>query len=216
MVKPTKHNGPRATVGYAESLIAELQEKQRACVERGTALQDERKAIALGAHTGNVDARLRLNDINVAIATHDSELASLAAALAEAANRLAQARQAETAAADREAAKALLAQLKRFRDFARSTDDALSVLVDSTVGMQNALRAMHIAGSSFPSDAQLLSLGGRVMLAALSRTPFRRNFVTLPPHERSRTMTAIVEQWAATVERAISQRLGEQSNNEAA
>jgi hypothetical protein len=161
-------------------------------------------------------ARTRLDRLNFQIFSVDGELASLAAALAEASARLTLARQAEARLADREAAKQLLAQLKRFRDFARSTDDALSALVASTVGMQDALRAMHVAGSNFPSDAQLMSLGGRVLLAAMSRTPFRRNFETLPPLERDRSMTQVVNQWAATVERSISERLGEQSNNEAA
>jgi hypothetical protein len=68
---------------------------------------------------------------------------------------------------------------------------------------------MHRAGSQFPSDAQLLSLGGRVLLGALGKTPFRRDFETLPPDQRSRTMSMVVQQWAGTVERSIQQRLGD-------
>ena len=81
--------------------------------------------------------------------------------------------------------------------------------------MQESLTEMHRCGSSFPSDAQLLSLGGRVLLAGLSKTPYRRNFETLPPLERNRTMTAVVQQWSTTVERSIAQRLSD-STNEAA
>jgi hypothetical protein len=55
-----------------------------------------------------------------------------------------------------------------------------------------------------------------VLLAALSRTPFRRNFETLPPLERNRTMTQVVAQWSDTVERSIAQRLGDQTTIEAA
>ena len=81
--------------------------------------------------------------------------------------------------------------------------------------MAESLDAMHRCGSSFPSDAQLLSLGGRVLLAGLSKTPFRRNFETLPPLERNRTMSMVVRQWSDTVERSIQQRFGGQSNEAA-
>ena len=83
------------------------------------------------------------------------------------------------------------------------------MLVASCNGMQDALTLMHRCGSNFPTDAQLQSLGGRVLLGALSKTVFRRNFETLPPLERDRSMARIVQQWSDTVERSIKQRLGE-------
>ena len=64
--------------------------------------------------------------------------------------------------------------------------------------------------------AQLQSLGGRVLLGALSKTPFRRNFETLPPLERDRSMARIAQQWSDTVERDLQRRLGDPTNEVAA
>jgi hypothetical protein len=216
MAPNNKPNGPAATVAYAEGVVSELQQKHTDCVARVEQLQEERKSISLSAHTGGDQAaRKRLDRINFALFTNDGELASLNAALAEAGARLTAARQAEAREVDCEAAKTLLAQLRSFRDFAAGVDSALEVLIASTNGLQETLTEINRAGSSFPSQAQLLSLGGRVLLAAMSRTPFRRNFETLRPMERDRTMTAIVEQWCATVERSIAERLGEQTTKAA-
>jgi hypothetical protein len=217
MVKSNDKPNPTADVHLAEGVIAELQEKQRAAQARSTALLDERKSISLAAHTGDQKAHTRLDRINFQIFSVDGELQSLAAALAEAGARLTAARQAEADAADHEAAKALLAQLTHFRDFAGGVDSAIEVLVASTNGLQETLTEINRCGSAFPSQSQLLSLGGRVLLGAMSRTPFKRNFETLPPLERSRSMAGIVEQWCTTIERQIAERLGEQTtNNEAA
>jgi hypothetical protein len=49
----------------------------------------------------------------------------------------------------------------------------------------------------------------------LSRTTFRREFPAVPPLERNRTMSSIVQQWSDTVERSIQQRLGDQTNEAA-
>ena len=115
------------------------------------------------------------------------------------------------------AANCLRAALNQFEQHAAGVDSALEVLIASCNGMQDALTAMHRCGSNFPSDAQLQSLGGRVLLGALSKTPFRRNFETVPPLERDRSMARIAQQWSDTVERSIQQRLGDQTNeNEAA
>jgi len=98
---------------------------------------------------------------------------------------------------------------------AAGIDAALEVLVASCNGLAESLTAMHRCGSSFPSDAQLQSLGGRVLLGALSKTPFRRNFETLPPLERNRSMAAIAQGWSDTIERDIKQRLGDPTNEAA-
>src|SRR5690242_18631209 len=83
------------SIEKAETVLAELEAKRAACVKRGTELADERAAVALDAHTGNIKARKRLDEINTAIATHGSELASLGAAIKAAGERLQQAQAAE-------------------------------------------------------------------------------------------------------------------------
>lgn len=93
------------SVEKAEKVVASLEAKHEACVRHGTELQAERANVALAAHTGDAKSRKRLDEINTAIATHASELASLDAALRAAADRLTKAREHEAAAADRALAK---------------------------------------------------------------------------------------------------------------
>jgi hypothetical protein len=57
-------------VRKAEGVVASLEAKREACVRHGTELADERANVALSAHTGDVKARQRLNEINSAIAVH--------------------------------------------------------------------------------------------------------------------------------------------------
>jgi hypothetical protein len=177
-------------------------------------LDQVRASYAFAAHArGDETARRKLDQVNRETAEHGSELASIDAALVTARLRLDAAQRHEAKAADRAKAVELRAALKQFEQHAAGVDSALEVLVSSCNGMQDALTAMHRCGSTFPSDAQLQSLGGRVLLGALSKTVFRRNFETLPPLERDRSMARIVQQWSDTVERSIQQRLGDQTTN---
>jgi hypothetical protein len=206
----------QTTVADAERVIANLEAKRVALVERGNELATIRASYAYAAHAnGDKAARAKLDQVNRETAEHGSELASIDGALATARRKLEAAQRAEAKAADRAKAVELRAVLKQFEQHAAGVDSALEVLISSCNGLQESLTAMHRAGSQFPSDAQLQSLGGRVLLGALSKTPFRRNFETLPPLERDRSMARIVQQWADTVERSLAQRLGD-STNEAA
>ena len=96
-------------------------------------------------------------------------------------------------------------------------DAALTLLRDALLGLNDAATAIHQGGVTHPTYEQIEAFAHRCVLAGLSSTGLRRRFETLPPSERNRTMTAVVEQWAVAVERNIAQRLGEPtSNNEAA
>jgi hypothetical protein len=207
-----KPNKQTPTVANAEALLARF-ERERAEL---TAQHEERTAlrrdVSFAAHSGDPEAIKQLDALHDEAARHQSRLASLDDAVAEARRRLDQAREIEARAADRTRAVELRAALKRFVEHGAGVDAGLEVLIESCNGMAQALIDMHRCGSTFPSDAQLQSLGGRVLLGALSKTPFRRNFETLPPLERDRTMTQVVQQWAQTVERNIQQRLGDQTN----
>jgi hypothetical protein len=204
------------SVSDAEQVIANLEAKRDALVERGRQLDQVRASYAFAAHARNDEtARAKLDQVHRETAEHGSELASIDAALVTAKHRLEAAQRHEAKQADREQAKALRDAVRQFVQHAAGVDSALEVLVSSCNGMQDALTAMHRSGSQFPSDAQLLSLGSRVLIAALSRTPFRREFPAVPPLERNRSMAAIVQQWSDTVERSIQQRFGDQTNEAA-
>jgi hypothetical protein len=210
MSKPNKQTA--VSVANAEQMLERFERERADLIERKAALADRRRNAAYDAHATG-DAKL-LDGVHRAAAELESRITGLDDAVAEAKRRLEAARQYEAKQADRERAKALRAALKRFCEHGAGVDSALDVLIESCNGMQDALTEMHRCGSSFPSDAQLLSLGGRVLLGALSKTPFRRNFETLPPQERNRTMSMVVRQWSDTVERSIAQRLDQ--TNEAA
>jgi hypothetical protein len=202
------------TVAEAQRILTQLEERRAAVVARGQELATIRASYAYAAHANSdAAARAKLDQVNRETAEHGSELASIDGALATARRKLEAAQQHEAKAAEREQAQALRGALRQFTQHAAGVDGALEVLIASCNGLQEALNAIHRCGSSFPSDAQLQSMGGRVLLGALSKTPFRRNFETLPPLERDRSMARIAEQWSATVERGVKPRLGEQTTN---
>jgi hypothetical protein len=215
MTRPNRQTVPTIlSVADAEAALSNLQGKRDALIERGKQLDTVRASYAYAAHANDDKvAREKLDQVNRETAEHGSELASIDAALKRATDRLEAAKRHEAKQADREQAKALREALKRFVQHGAGVDAALEVLIESCNGLQTALIEMHRSGSSFPSDAQLMSLGGRVLLGALSRTPFRRNFETLPPDQRSRTMSMVVQQWSDTVERSIRERLGDQTTS---
>jgi hypothetical protein len=199
----------KQSVANAEQMLARFETEREMLIERKAALADKRKAAAYDAHAaGNTKL---LDDVHREAAELDGRIAGLDDAVAEAHRRLEQAREAEARAAERAKAVELRAALKRFVEFGSGVDAALDLLIESCAGLERTLVEIHRAGSQFPSDAQLLSLGSRVLIAALSRTTFRREFPAVPPLERNRTMSAIAQQWSDTVERNIRERLGDQT-----
>jgi hypothetical protein len=204
------------TVADAEHAIGNLQAKRDALVARGNELATIRASVAYKAlNDDDATAKQKLDQINKESVSHSHELASVDAALVTAKQKLEAAKRYEAKQADREQAKALRNALAQFVQHAAGIDAALEVLVESCNGLQESLTAMHRCGSSFPSDAQLLSLGSRVLIGALSKTPFRREFPVLPPLERDRSMARIAQQWSDTVERSIQQRLGDETTEAA-
>jgi hypothetical protein len=200
-------------VAAAEAAIANLTAKRDALVERGNQLAAIRASVAFKALSeDDATAKQKLDQINKESVSHSHELASVDAALVTARQRLEAAQRYEGRQADRAKAAELREALKRLTQHAAGVDSALEVLIESCAGLEQALREIHHCGSSFPSDAQLLSLGSRVLIAALSRTTFRREFPAVPPLERNRSMSAIAAQWAETIERGIRERLGGQTN----
>jgi hypothetical protein len=82
---------PMREIAQAERVVAELQRKRAAAVQRATELADERAAVSYAAKVQyDVEARQRLHDINSDLALYDSELRNIDAALAEAIRRVGQ------------------------------------------------------------------------------------------------------------------------------
>ena len=214
MNKPATKETP--TVANAEAMLARFERERADLVERKAALAEKRRAVAFDAHAGDGSASKLLDGLHREAAELESRIIGLDDAVAEARRRLEQAHEYEAREADRAKAVELRAALTQFVEHGAGVDAALEVLIESCNGMERALVEIHRCGSAFPSDAQLLSLGSRVLIAALSKTTFRREFPAVPPLERNRTMSAIVQQWSDTVERNIQQRLEQPETIEAA
>jgi hypothetical protein len=206
-----------------EGLIAELERKRAACVQRGTELSDERASVALDAHIGDSKAAKRLTEIHAALAVHGSELASLDAAAKAATAKLAAAQAAEARAVDRqraEEARKLISELGAcFPYLARKLEEAANALIAIDGGFAD-LRKLGFA--SPPTDMLRLNICAVLQTWAM-RLPkhihneLRDGFRFLAPHERK----TAVQYWAqvqASLDNQINQRLDktEQPNKERA
>jgi hypothetical protein len=103
-------------VEEATKIIATLEDKRQHLNQRAVELADERNKIAFGAHVdGDAKARKRLDAINLELATMASEQSSVDAALTEANNRLAIAKQAEARTTDRTQRRSTARQARTLR-----------------------------------------------------------------------------------------------------
>jgi len=200
-------------VQKSEAVIADLETKRAACVKRGTELADERAAVALDAHTGNVKARKRLDEINAAIATHGSELASIDAAIKAAGERLQQAQASESQTQARKVARELLKRARVIVEHARTLDDANTIRVEASRAIADELTEMrslaHGIGLFVPSHDQFLALGSRADHTAGMQTPFAREVAEhLPPRER-RTHSSYAVSWRDAITKAVAALVGE-------
>jgi hypothetical protein len=195
-------------VAKAQNTLSELNHKREQAVADAHKLGEERARIAFQAHTGDKGARKRLDEINRSIGTHESEIVSIDAAIAEATARVQQAKHAEAKAADRQAALELRAAVKELRSAGLLVDQALAALVDASDAMSVVIDVVHSLGVSHPHHQQVLTFGERVIRTALQKTMWNRGFEHLPPNERQ-SFAPICDGWARSLENNIAQRLGD-------
>src|SRR5262249_18474024 len=200
-------------VQKSKAVIADLETKHAACVKRGTELADERAAVALDAHTGNVKARKRLDEINAAIATHGSELSSIDAAIKAAGERLQQAQASQSQTQARKVARERLKRARIIVEHARTLDDANTIRVEASRAIADELTEMrslaHGIGLFVPSHDQFLALGSRADHTAGMQTPFARDVAEhLPPRAR-RTHSSYAVSWCAAITKAVAALVGE-------
>jgi len=208
------------TVKKAETVIADLEAKRAACVKRGAELADERAAVALAAHTGDAKARKRLDEINTAIATHASELASFDAALKAAGERLLRAQSAEAKKNASKAAKQLLTMADAIVQHAQSLDDANAIRVEASRALADELMQMRSLaqglGMFVPSHEQLFAMGSRADQTATMQTPWAREVGEhLPPNQRRNHMSYAAS-WRDAIAKAAAALLDEDKQTEAA
>jgi hypothetical protein len=201
-------------VAKAEHVLSGLRQKRDAVVAHGVELGDERGKISFAAHTGDKAARQKLDKLNAESALHDSELRSLDAAIAEAAARVQQARQAEAQAADRQKA-AEAEKLSRELEAAFAyVDKHLAEAAKGLLAIEMGFKQLHAAGFSSPTDAMIRLNICAVIQSWAHRLPrswhdqLRDGLEFLAPGRRQ----SAVEYWRAiepSLQRAIRQQLGE-------
>jgi hypothetical protein len=104
-------------IEQAEHVLNNLRQKRVAAGVRGHSLGEESTKLAFAAHASDdAKARKRLDEINREAVLHDSELRSLDAAIAEAAERVKTAQAAEARAADRQRAEEAYKLVKELGD----------------------------------------------------------------------------------------------------
>ena len=177
----------KESVQATERVISDLEAKRVACIARGVELQDERASVAYKAHADNdPKARARLDQINVALSVHASELASLDTALKAAGEKLSQARQAETAAADRAKAQRLRSELRAVERCVAELDSAFELVCVKAAELDERTRTARALGSGAPNVEQFEAYGYRCVATWLGKLPplWARRFEMLQPRER--------------------------------
>jgi hypothetical protein len=205
----------KESVQAAEKTVSDLERKRAACIARGVELQDERSAVSFAAHADNDEkARARLDQINIALSVHASELASLDSALKAAGGKLSQARQAETAAGDRAKAQRLRSELRAVERCVAELDSAFELVCVKAAELDERTRTARALGAGVPNVEQFESYGTRCLLTHLGKLPplWARRFELLQPRERC----GFAERWSswlAGAERGIAAKLGQQKTD---
>jgi hypothetical protein len=140
----------------AEHTLSNLQQKREALVARGHRLGEERGKISFAAHASDdAKARKRLDEINRESALHDSELRSLDAAIAEAAERVKTAQAAEARAVDQARAAELSAHVDELSQIPAYIEKHLTDALRGLIAFERGVAELHQKGVMFPSDIQL-------------------------------------------------------------
>jgi hypothetical protein len=210
------------TVKKAETVIADLEAKRAACVKRGTELADERAAVALDAHTGNTKARKRLDEINAAIATHESELASLGAAIKAAGESLKKAEAAAALEADRKLAGEARIVVDRIDELFASADTHFKQAFEALKAADTRIEELRQLGFAFPTALQVRMNARFAFMTYLLALPkywwneLQYAGVQYPSPAERRTFSQFWQQMSAALGREIAQRLGEAKQKEVA
>jgi hypothetical protein len=138
-----------------ENMIADLERKREACVQRGTGLSDERASVALDAHIGDSKAAKRLVDIHNALALHSSELASLDAAAKAAGERLAAAQAVKAQEANRQRVEELRKHVDELSQVPAYIEKHLTAALRGLIAIERGVAELHQLGVAFPTDIQL-------------------------------------------------------------
>ena len=204
-------------VEKCEATVRDLERKREACVRRGVELADERANVALAAHTGNVKARKRLDEINTAIATHESELASLGAAIKAAGESLKKAEAAAALEADRKLSGEARVIVDRIDSLFASADTHFKQAFEALKAADTRIEELRQLGFAFPTALQVRMNARFAFMTYLVALPkywwneIQYAGVQYPSPAERRTFSQFWSKMSASLSREIANRLGEKS-----
>lgn len=202
------------TIDRATHVIADLEVKRTALVERAASHDDTRRQLATAVHVGgDKAARKKLDDLNVEAATYRSELRSIDDALAQARGDLDAARHAMAIAENRDRARALRKLNAKFLAASKEADGLATAYIAKLVAMRDLAVEMRRHGAGVPNGRQEAVLTGIAVQTHLMSLPTGREGLPFLPPSQRRSHTANAKSWFASNEREIAATLGEQTTS---
>jgi hypothetical protein len=179
----------------ATKIVADLETKLIRLKQRGVELGDERQSIALAAHTGDGQARKRLDAVNQEIATHHSEVDGLCSAIEAAKLRVDQAKAAEQRAAAAVDADNLKKIIRHRKKIAAEFDAHMAKATQLLADYKQTCEAASALAPVPPTAMQMLTFVEQVVHGYFMNTFVKRGFRVLTQRERM-TLTQLDAGWS--------------------
>jgi hypothetical protein len=201
-------------VTAAAAVLGELELKHAKLVEAWRELVQRRQEISFDAHTGVVAKKKDLDTIISQITTHDQQVLSVEAAIAEAQARVVAARLKEEREQEKASARELKKLIGDMLEHGAVVDDCLADLVNAGNNLKECFDRLSQLRISSPRFEQLEVMGHLAILTALNASIWKRGFETLAPNQR-KNFTDVIAAWRTMLMAGVEARLGEQKEEAA-
>jgi hypothetical protein len=201
----------RHAASLARRTLTDLETKLGDAHRRHAELAKERQDLAFAAHaSGDAAAAARLTEIHREAGEQGSEIASIEAAIAEAANRFGAAEAALQRSFERHKLNKVLARLDHCRKLAAPLDKDAVAFFANLAEIFGAFGDLARIADSPPTGGHIRVLGARAVLTAAHEARHLLDLPFLAPSERI-TFTELTAGWLASVGGAADRRLAELS-----
>ncbi|GGI24139.1 hypothetical protein [Bradyrhizobium guangdongense] len=192
-----------------QQVARDLREKLHEAEKRQTELVAERDKISYLALTGDAPARKRLSVVNAELSGLTGELASIEAALVEAAKREKAAEEAQFAKRRSDDALAAEVLLSEAEAFASALDDALKTVRQTASELEAKLNQIRRSIGAGPTADSIRTNLRRALVSAAMGGPM--HIVHLAPGERV-TLAELAAPWARSIRNRIQALTGNAAN----
>lgn len=194
------------TIDTAQATLASLQQKRRAALARQADIAAERRNIAFAAHTGDADARARLDELAREDITMAAEVSSLDAAITEAQSRVADARRAADLEARHERGREARKRAAKFHRQGLELDKAAQGFLRRFNDLRDEAIELRKLGLDHLRLEAIDVACKRALQSMLMGTPLKLEHVA--PSERA-NFAHLVAGWTRMIEAWAAQQLGE-------